>query len=141
MLAAPIFVDSAQYIAFLSPNDNLHEAANETAELLNGQPTVTSEAVLVEVLNMLASRGPNFRRQAVEFVETLRDELSVTIEPQTPELFDKGMELFRDRPDKTYGLTDCMSMVTCKKYNVAEVATSDHDFVQEGYTILLPRVP
>lgn len=137
MIRAPVFIDSAQYIAFLSEGDDLHQAAVETAELLEGEQLVTTEAVLVEVLDFLARYGPHYRQMAVALVGTLRTEPSVMIEEQTTGLFDKGIELYHQRDDKQSGLTDCMSMVTCWKYGVIEVATSDRDFAREGFTILL----
>lgn len=136
-MSPAVFIDSAQYIAFLNEGDNLHRAAVDTAELLEGRPSVTSEAVLVEVLNFLGKFGPSYRRMAVALVETLRTEPSVTIAEHTTDLFAEGLELYRQRDDKSYGLTDCMSMVTCWKYGILEVATSDRDFAREGFTILL----
>jgi predicted nucleic acid-binding protein len=137
MMPTPVFVDSAQYIAFLYEDDELHEAASEAAGRLADVPLVTTEAILVEVLNFLSKLGPDYRRQAVVLVDTLRGEPTLLIEPQTTELLQEGIELYRQREDKSYSVTDCMSMVTCRRHGITEVATHDHHFVQEGYTILL----
>lgn len=137
MIATPVFVDSAQYIAFLHQDDDLHQAAEEVAELLADTPLVTTEGILVEVLNFLSRLGPNYRRQAVALVELLKNEATLLIEPQTTELLDAGVDLYSRRLDKSYSLTDCMSILTCRKHGITEVATSDHDFEQEGFTILL----
>lgn len=137
MISSPVFVDSAQYIAFLQETDDLHDAAVETAELLSDVPLVTSEGVLVEVLNFFSKFGVHYRRQAVALADALMNEETLVIEPQTTELLREGIELYRDREDKDYSVTDCMSMVTCRKHVVREVATHDRNFVQEGYTILL----
>jgi len=137
MMVTPVFVDSAQYIAFVHERDGLHEAAVEAAELLANVPLVTTEAILVETLNFLSKFGPYHRRQAVALVNTLRSEPSLLIEPQTTELLEEGIDLYRQREDKTYTVTDCMSMVTCRRHGIREVATPDHHFEQEGFTILL----
>lgn len=137
MISSPVFVDSAQYIAFLQATDDLHDAAVETAELLSDVSLVTSEGVLVEVLNFFSKFGVHYRRQAVALVDALMNEPTLAIEPQTTNLLSEGIELYRQREDKDYSVTDCMSMVTCRRHGVREVATHDHNFVQEGYAILL----
>lgn len=137
MITSSVFVDSAQYVAFLQETDDLHQAAVDAAELLSDVPLITSEPVLVEVLNFFSGLGPHYRRQAVALVDTLRSEPTLIVEPQTTELLSGGVELYRQREDKDYSVTDCMSMVTCRKYGVREVATHDHNFVQEGFGILL----
>jgi len=137
MMRMSVFVDSAQYIAFLNDADDLHEAAEEAAQLLADVPLVTTEAILVEVLNFLSRRGPYYRRLAVALVDTLRSEPTLHIEPQTTKLLDEGIDLYRRREDKSYSVTDCISMVTCRRHGIKEVATADHNFEQEGFTILL----
>jgi len=137
MMPTPVFVDSAQYIAFLYEGDDLHEAAAEAAGRLANVPLVTTEAILVEVLNFLSGFGPYGRRQAAALVDTLRSEPTLLIEPQTTALLEDGIDLYRQREDKTYTVTDCMSMVTCRRHGIREVATHDHHFEQEGFSILL----
>jgi predicted nucleic acid-binding protein len=61
----PVFVDTAQWVAFMRPEDNLNAKAVELAELLDQTPVVTSEPVLIEVLNFFSNLGPHYRRQAV----------------------------------------------------------------------------
>jgi predicted nucleic acid-binding protein len=136
-MPAPVFVDSAQYIAFLYENDDLHEAAAEAAERLTDVPLVTTEGILVEVLNHLAKFGAYHRRLALALVDTLRSEPTVVIESQTTALLNDGIDLYRRREDKTYTVTDCMSMITCHRHGIREIATCDHHFEQEGFTILL----
>ena len=100
---------------------------------------VTTEAVLVEVLTRLSKYGPHFRAAAAEYVFRLRDDARLTIVPQSHALFDDGLALFRQRLDKNYSMTDCMSMVICLQRGITEVLTADHDFEQERFTILLTR--
>lgn len=137
MMSTPVFVDSAQYIAFVYERDDLHEAAAEAAKRLADVPLVTTEAILVEVLNFLSKLGPYYRRQAVALVDTLRREPTLLIEPQTTELLQEGIDLYRQREDKSYSVTDCMSMVTCERHGIRQVATPDRHFEQESFTILL----
>jgi predicted nucleic acid-binding protein len=98
---------------------------------------ITTEAVLVEVLTRLSKLGPHFRSGTSDFVLRLRDDPRLTILPQTHALFDAGLTLFRARLDKNYSMPDCMSMVVCSDRGITQVLTADHDFEQEGLTILL----
>ncbi len=44
-----------------------------------------------------------------------------------------GLQLYRDRPDKRYSLTDCISMQTMRREGLTEVLTNDRHFEQEGF--------
>jgi predicted nucleic acid-binding protein len=58
------------------------------------------------------------------------------IVPYTSELRQLGFELYEQRPDKGYSLTDCISMSVMRQMNINEVLTGDRHFQQEGFTIL-----
>ena len=58
--------------------------------------------------------------------------------PQTRVDFDAALALYEARPDKSYSLTDCRSMLAMKSQGVVEVLTNDRHFTQEGLTILFP---
>ena len=77
------------------------------------------------------------RMGAVAMLDRLRLRPEIEIIPQTRDLFDAGLDLFRRRPDKGYNLTDCMSMALCRERDIAEVLTHDNHFAQEGFDILL----
>jgi predicted nucleic acid-binding protein len=134
------FIDSAFYVALLHRRDSHHDVArllqNEFAGDISAH-FVTTEAVLVEVLTRLSKFGPHFRAATADYVLRLRDDRRLTIVPQSHALFDRGLRLFRERLDKNYSMPDCMSMVVCRERRIARVLTSDHDFEQEGFTIML----
>jgi predicted nucleic acid-binding protein len=136
---ADAFVDTACFAAILDRRDSLSGAAFVALESLNASKAnlVTSEAVLIELLTYFSNRGFAWRGAVVEYVDALRKG-PVRIVPQTPELFDAGFALYRDRPDKTYRMVDCISMVICRRRNITDVVTSDRDFEREGFRILLP---
>ena len=46
------------------------------------------------------------------------------------------LELYANRLDKGYSLTDCVSMVVMKQMGIYEILTHDKHFAQEGLTIL-----
>ena len=57
--------------------------------------------------------------------------------PADRALFAAGLDLYGRRLDKQYSMVDCMSMVVCRERDIQDVFTSDHDFEQEGFRILL----
>jgi uncharacterized protein len=137
-LPTPVFIDTFMYVALLLPDDSYHVQAEEMAQLLEDNPMVTSEPVLVEVLNFLSKYGDYWRETATDFVELLKADPLVTIVPQTPELFTAGVQLYADRLDKNYSATDCMSMIVSQEHGILDIATNDHGFEQAGFKILFP---
>lgn len=119
--------------------DDRHLAALRVAEILRSENTgfVTTDAVLVEFLTYFSAHGRSIRTAASEYVSLLKADSLLTVVPQTPALFDAGLELYRRRPDKTYSMCDCMSMVVCAQQKISDVLTADRDFEQEGFKILL----
>jgi predicted nucleic acid-binding protein len=137
-----IFADTSFFIALLHPRDGLHTTARELYETLDREGRVrlvTSEPVLVEVLTRLAKYGPEVRRTAIKFADDVPADRRFVLVPQTSGLFRAGLDLLRRRPDKTYSMTDCMSMVICGEREIIDVLTADHDFEQERFNILLRR--
>jgi predicted nucleic acid-binding protein len=57
--------------------------------------------------------------------------------PASPELFQRGVELFRARPDKEWSLTDCISFVVMTEKGLSEALTGDRHFEQAGFHALL----
>jgi predicted nucleic acid-binding protein len=130
------FVDTVHYLALLNQRDALHEASIALSSQLESRRKVTSDPVLVEVLTFMAARGAQERRMALALVDALRSDARTTIVRQTPRLFDRGLDLYRVRPDKGYSLTDCMSMVICRERRIHQVLTHDRHF-EEGFEVLL----
>ena len=109
----------------------------EAAASLVGVEIVTTDAVLVEVLAYFCSAGPYWRQEAAGLVDDLRADPHVLVLPQTREMFDAGLALYRRRLDKGYSLTDCMSMSVCREMEIEDVLTHDVHFAQEGFGVLL----
>ena len=97
-------------------------------------PLVTSEFVLLEVADALGT--PLLRPHTVAFINRLRGDL-MEIVPLTQELMMKGWSFYSQRLDKEWGLTDCTSFVVMQEKGISEAFTSDHHFVQAGFTLLM----
>lgn len=132
-----VFVDAAFYIASLLPGDTLHQIALDQERTLSGVRLVTSDAVLVEVLAHVSGLGAATRAAAAVLVREILETDQVKVVRQDPELFDLALSLYEDRLDKAYSLTDCMSMVICRREGIADVLTYDRHFIQEGFAALL----
>jgi uncharacterized protein len=133
----PIFVDAGYWIALFSPSDELHARAKSLSRRLAGGSLVTSELVLVEVLDGFAPRGERSRRAAVEAVRAILADDRIEVATNTRNLFESSLALYADRLDKDWSLTDCASMVIMRERGIPEVLSADHHFRQAGFTTLL----
>lgn len=138
-----IFIDTAHLLAILWPGDNLHALAVRVASDLARDTRVefvTTHLVLAELLAAMAGGGSHVRLRLAEYVDSLIAQQNVTTVDLTSTLFARGLDLYRRRSDKSYSLTDCVSMVVCRDLGITQVLTSDHDFQREGFIILLEGV-
>lgn len=129
-----VFADTSFYIAFCNPRDALHAAAVECSRRFRGK-VLTTEYVLVECGNAF-SRLPD-RNWLRLLVDDLRTSPLSTVIDADRALFDAGLEIFRDRSDKEWSLTDCISFHIMHSYGLVEALTADHHFEQAGFVALL----
>jgi uncharacterized protein len=96
---------------------------------------VTTQAVLLEIGNALSKQ--KFRQIGGDLLEYFSISKSVEIVPLSDDLFNKALELFRNRPDKEWGLVDCISFVVMTEKGIAQALTADEHFNQAGFKALL----
>lgn len=110
-MSVPVFLDTSFAIALSAPADKFHSRANILAEQLENSRTrlITTRAVILEIGNALAKW--RYRQAAVELLNSLEADPNVEIVPLTEDLYARAFDLFRTRPDKEWGLTDCISFV------------------------------
>lgn len=63
---------------------------------------LTSEAVLVEFLNFFSEFRPAVRREAAHVANKIYEGGSVEVVASSDRLFQRGLQLYERRPDKTY---------------------------------------
>src|ERR1041384_2700717 len=102
-----VFADTFYYIALLDANDSAHDRAVSATRELNS--TVTTAWVLLELANALSAS--RHRIVFARFLDLLRANSNVIIYEAEKEFFDLGVEMYRDREDKQWSLTDCISFV------------------------------
>jgi predicted nucleic acid-binding protein len=93
--------------------------------------------VLVEVLNDFSKRGDYLRKLATDFIDTLENHPNITVIPQTSEQYQKGLELYKQRPDKAWSITDCVSFIIMEDREIYEALAYDQHFQQAGFMALL----
>lgn len=130
----PVFADSQFWIALLNPRDQWHARAVAVLAALN-RPILTTQFVLLEVADAFAR--PAYRGWYAELVAGLLANPDVSLLPVTAEQFAAGEQLYHDRPDKEWSLTDCISFCVMDAHALREALTADHHFEQAGYVALL----
>lgn len=130
------FGDAHYFFALLSPRDQDHARATQFAARWKGE-IVTTRWVMAEVADGLSS--PPFRTGAVNFLQRLERNPFVRIISVGDVQFARGLALYRQRPDKEWSLTDCISFVTMADEALTDALTSDHHFKQAGFVPLLAQ--
>jgi len=129
-----IFIDTLFVVALINKCDQYHEIAERLSEYYEGQPFITTDAVLLEIGNALSR---NFKGQAVQVIEDLISSDDVEVIHLTSNLFKEAFELYKRYQDKQWGLVDCISFVVMKEHSIQAALTCDRHFVQAGFQALM----
>ena len=132
-----VFADTAYWIAASDRKDPWATSAAAAESDLEGATLVTTDEVLVEFLAAFSSAGPNARERSALYVRRLFTRRDIFVIAQSRESFLEGLQLYETRGDKTYSLTDCISMNTMRAHGIREVLSTDHHFAQEGFIVLM----
>jgi len=132
-----IFADTFYWAALLNPRDQWHRSAKEAQQKLGSAHLVTTETVLIELLNFFSEYGAEMRQTVVATARDILVDLDIEYISHSPEMFLNALDFYEKRLDKGYSLTDCVSMLTMKNLGVQKILTHDDHFKQEGLTILL----
>jgi predicted nucleic acid-binding protein len=137
MPSEELFLDAAYAIALASPHDDFHVTAVKLALNLKSRQTrmVTTQAVLLEIGDSLSK--PRFRSAATEILSGIARDSWIEIVSLTPDLMRRAFDLFRQRPDKGWGLTDCASFIVMSEREIHQALTTDEHFEQAGFVALL----
>lgn len=133
-----VFADASYWIALFNPRDRLHDKAIAVAKILgNTTRIVTSQIVLLEFLNHYASFGSHFRQGAVKVVRNLQQNSQIEIVALTSDQFETALALYARRPDKSWGLSDCISFQIMQSQGIIDALAYDEHFAQAGFIPLL----
>lgn len=129
-----VFADTVYYLALLNPRDQYAKAAAKFTADFAGE-FVTTAWILCELANSLA--GGSNRTLFLELYHDMADDHRVMIVPPSQDLFEQGLDLYAQRPDKRWSLTDCISFVVMRECGITEALTADRHFEQAGFAILM----
>ena len=132
-----VFLDTSFAIALSVESDAHHKTAIKLSEQLESEQTnlITTTAILLEIGNALSKK--RYRQAAVLLLDSLEQDQTVEIIAIDDELYRQAFELFRNRPDKDWGLVDCISFIVMQERGMFEVLTADEHFEQAGFRALL----
>jgi predicted nucleic acid-binding protein len=129
-----VFADSAYFFALLNARDIIHQRAVRFATQ-SENPLVTTAWIITEVADGLCARQT--RESVVRLWDILQSSADVEIVLPSSELFQEGLERYRQRPDKNWSLTDCISFLVMEQRGITDALTADHHFQQAGFSALL----
>jgi len=131
-----LFADTFYWVALIHAKDQWHRQVRAFSALIQDNPLVTTDLVLVEYLNFFAKFDQPMKQGVVRFYHQLKISPNLQIISIDSRLIQSGVELYANRLDKGYSLTDCVSMIVMKQMGIYEILTHDKHFTQEGLTIL-----
>ena len=134
-----VFADTMYWIAIVRPGDQWKKSARRARSSLGNVRLLTTDGVLTEFLNAFSNHGEHLRRQAAKMARAILDDPNVKVLAQSRDSFLRGVELYEQRLDKEYSLTDCISMIAMKSESVTKILTNDHHFKQEGFDALITK--
>jgi uncharacterized protein len=102
-----ILVGSGFLIALIDPGDELHARAEAWVGHLNA-PLVVTEYVWLEVYNYFSATP--MREDADDLLEQMSASADCEFIEVSRDLRDHARQLYRDRCDKRWSLTDCVSI-------------------------------
>lgn len=132
-----VFVDTHYFVASINRTDQWHARAVEVETVLKGAKFVTTESVLIELLNYVSNYSAEVRSNVAQVVRDILVDPNTETVLHTHQLFLDGLQLYESRLDKGYSLTDCISMTVMRERGISQVLTHDKHFAQEGFDILL----
>ena len=131
MSSERLLLDTVFVQALLNHRDQYHAQAKAFLPRVRAAREVwITEAVLIEVGNGLSAVN---RTAAVKFIEQCYRTANLRVVSVDTPLQTRALQLYRERPDKTWGLTDCISFVVMQEQGLTDAVTADEHFVQAGY--------
>jgi predicted nucleic acid-binding protein len=103
------------------------------------EPMLVTEYVLLECVN--AFSRPKDRQSAHALIEQVRADRACELVHASPELFEAGLRLHRERLDKEWSLTDCISFALMGRRGLRRALAYDRHFEQAGFEALLRKDP
>ncbi len=131
-----MFLDTSYLGALFMKNDHWHDGARAWVPRAR-PPLITTDYAILQLADGFAR--PQWRPVFIRILKLLRENADIRILAQSPELFERGLELYRSRSDKHWSLTDYLSFIVMQDHRCTDALTADLHFEQAGFTALLRR--
>lgn len=118
-----IFWDTSAFVALSNRDDTFHRLATQVGQRLARQRAgiLTTDAVLTETINIFSK--VTWREMALRIMASLEHDkasgAAEVVHVDEP-LWKRGWQLFRERSDKAWSLTDCISFVVMQDRNLTQ---------------------
>jgi uncharacterized protein len=133
-----VFVDTVFWIALVVKQNQYHDVAKKWSLRVKGHMT-TTVPVLLETANALAR--PATRTSCIALLENLQHRKNVEVGALSPQLWQRAWDLYRQRTDKAWSLTDCSSFLVMEDCGLKDALTADQHFKQAGFRAVLLEEP
>jgi predicted nucleic acid-binding protein len=132
-----LFVDTSGWIALINRSDALHAAATKiyNERFAAGWEFITHAGVMLEAGNGMSL--VRLRHLAVQLKTRIDASARIEVVPLSEALYEAGWQMFANRPDKDWGLVDCISFAIMQERSLVEALTADQHFQQAGFIKLL----
>jgi hypothetical protein len=136
-----VLLDTSFVLALENKDDPCHERAKRLDKelLTEGATLLLHWGVLLEIGDGYSRVGR--RAKGLQLLAKFTSEGGYRIRPISDRLLQHALDLFRSRPDKDWGLTDCVSFVLMQGEGINEALTADIHFRQAGFKALLLESP
>ncbi len=134
-----VFLDTSGLIGVVNADDQWHSQAETVwLELVSSSVALfTTSLILIELADGLSRL--RHREMAIQTIEALRNSDLLTVVQSDAHREAQAWELYCERVDKEWGMTDCVSMMVMKEQNIQHVFTADSHFEQAGFHVLLKQ--
>ncbi len=134
-----VFADTSGWAEYFVRNQPFHAAADALIQQWRQQGirVVTTDYVLVELISLLTRPLHVPRVQQIAIGETILTAPWIEVVHIDLALVGAAWNLLKTRPDKSWSLVDCASLVVMQHRGITEALTTDHHFEQAGFVRLL----
>ncbi|AKV70987.1 MULTISPECIES: type II toxin-antitoxin system VapC family toxin [Microcystis] len=123
-----LFADTFYWVALVRAKDQWHRQVRAFSRLIQDYSLITTDLVLVEYLNFFAKFDQPMKQGVVNFYRQIQTSPNLQIISLDSYLIQSGVELYANRLDKGYSLTDCVSMIVMKQMGIYEILTMTRSF-------------
>jgi predicted nucleic acid-binding protein len=130
-----VFADTAGWANFFVRTEPFHvQAAQLMQQWHNSQVRIiTTNYILTELVALFTSPLRVPRVEQIRAIETIKAVSWVEIIHIDASLDEEAWQLLKQRPDKSWSLVDCASIVVMQHRHITTAFTTDHHFEQAGF--------